>query len=54
MIFCVGRIGMRPIDFWQLTFAEFWPLYNSIMGHIAPPFSVDDLEEMEAAWAGAE
>lgn len=43
---------MRPTDFWDLTFAEFWPLFNRATGKIIKPLSMDDLEDMEAAWAG--
>jgi hypothetical protein len=52
MTFCVARLNMRPSDFWLLTFGEFWPLYNSIMGNTIKPLSADELAEMESAWAG--
>lgn len=43
---------MRPVDFWQLTYAEFWPMYNAVMGNVVPPLDESDLEDLEAAWLG--
>ncbi len=43
---------MRPIDFWQMTFAEFWPLYNAITGNTIKPLDGAELEDLEASWTG--
>lgn len=53
LTFCVARLQIRPADFWQMTFAEFWPLWNAVNGTTEPLMTVDDLENMEAAWMGA-
>ena len=53
LTFSVGKLGMRPTDFWSMTFGEFWPLYNSVMGHVIKPLSHDELESLEDAWTGA-
>lgn len=43
---------MRPVDFWALTFGEFWPMYNAIMGKVIKPLAHDELESLESSWAG--
>ncbi len=53
LTFCVVKLQMRPADFWQLTFAEFWPLYNQATGNTIRSLSVDELEDLESAWTGA-
>lgn len=40
---------MRPIDFWGLTFAEFWPLYNAVTG-ATKPMTKTDVAALEAEW----
>lgn len=52
MAFCVARLGMRPNDFWQMTYGEFWPLYNAVTGNTIKPMTEDELENLEAAWTG--
>lgn len=52
LTFCVGRLGMRPLDFWQMTFAEFWPLYNAATGNTIKPLTEMELDSLEDAWLG--
>jgi len=52
MTFCVAKLSMRPNDFWGLTFGEFWPLYNAIVGSTIKPLSESELEDLEDAWTG--
>lgn len=48
--FAVSRLGIRPSEFWQMTFGEFWPLYNAVTGNIVKPLSALDLEGLEERW----
>jgi hypothetical protein len=48
--FGVMRMGLSPNDFWGLTFAEFWPLYNALTGKTFKPLSKLELESLEDAW----
>jgi hypothetical protein len=52
MTFCIAKLNMRPSDFWGLTFAEFWPLYNAVTGATIKPLSEDELDDLEDAWTG--
>lgn len=54
MAICVAKMQMRPKDFWTLTFGEFWPLYNGVMGITFRPMNEDDLEAMNDEWIGVE
>jgi hypothetical protein len=36
-----------------MTFAEFWPLYNGVMGNTIVPMNSDDLQDLEDQWVGA-
>jgi hypothetical protein len=44
---------MKPVDFWQLTFAEFFPLYETVVGDQYEPMTKEDLADLEAEWTGA-
>ena len=48
--FAISRAGIRPADFWQMTFGEFWPLYNAVMGNTTKPLSALELEALEERW----
>jgi hypothetical protein len=41
---------MRPVDFWKLTFAEYWPIYNALTGKIVKPLDELEVEELENLW----
>jgi hypothetical protein len=41
---------MRPVDFWQLTYAEFFPLYEHVVGEVYKPLSKEEFLEQEAEW----
>ena len=52
LAFSVAKLGLRPTDFWQLTFGEFWPMYNAIVGKTIQPLSEMELENLEDSWTG--
>lgn len=46
----VNRLNLRPGDFWNLTFGEWWPIYNAVFGKTQKPMTKADLEKLEEAW----
>ena len=50
LIFCKRRLNLGIDEFWNLTFAEFWPLYNNIMGIVEKPMTVNDVNELKKKW----
>jgi hypothetical protein len=50
--FAVSKLGIRPNEFWGMTFGEYWPLFNIMTGRTVKPLSRDELEKLERAWAG--
>jgi hypothetical protein len=45
----VTKLNMRPEDFWKLTFAEWFAIYNYAAGK-DKPMSVNDAIVLEEAW----
>jgi len=33
-----------------MTFAEWWPIYNSIFGKVIKPLTFDELSDIEESW----
>ncbi len=52
LVFAKQRLNLKPSDFWQLTFAEFWPMYNHVMGKVSKPMTKRDVESLEEQWLG--
>lgn len=50
--FCMIKLNMRPVDFWQLTYAEFFPLFEHFNIEVEQPMSKEDYAELEAQWIG--
>jgi len=50
--FSVRALNLSPTEFWKLTFAEFWPLHDSVMGKTVKPMTFEELEALEADWIG--
>lgn len=48
----VTKLNIRPLEFWGLTFGEFWPLFNLVMGKVEKPMSRKELDELNNAWIG--
>jgi hypothetical protein len=48
MVFAKTRLNMEPPIFWQLTFAEWLPMYEAIMGKVERPMTKDDHEDLLA------
>lgn len=46
----VLRFNMSPRDFWQLTFSEWFPIYNAAIGR-ERPMSKAELLNLEEQWA---
>jgi len=49
-VFSKVALDIPPTEFWQLTWAEFWPLYNAKMGNTVKAMSKDDLKGLEEEW----
>lgn len=45
----VNRLGLRVSEFWSITFAEWYALYNAILGKEKPMSSMD-VHALEEAW----
>ena len=45
------HLGINPSEFWALTFAEFWPLYNAALGKTRKPMRLKDVKELEKVCA---
>lgn len=46
----VTHLAVTPSEFWKLTFAEFWALYDMKFGGIIPPLTKVELENLEDRW----
>jgi hypothetical protein len=46
----VTKLNLSPSDFWQLTFAEWYAIYNYAVGK-DKPMSVTDAVLLEEMWA---
>jgi len=46
---CLGHMNMRPADFWNLTFMEYWAMWNAKFGKAAKPLTRDELEDFMAS-----
>ena len=44
-------MSIEPDKFWQLTFAEWWPIYNAMTGKTIKPLSRTETEDLEDRWA---
>jgi len=42
----MGAMALRPKDFWNITFSEFWAIYDSKFGHIPEHMTKNDLKKM--------
>lgn len=51
LTFCNMKLNIKPDEFWKLTFAEFWPMYNAVMGNTIKPLSRLETEDLEERWA---
>jgi hypothetical protein len=47
MVVSKNLLGVGPLDFWKLTFGEFWPLYNAATAKTQKPLSKTDLKKLE-------
>lgn len=47
----VLRFNISPRDFWQLTFGEWFPIYNAAIGRNERPMTGDELRALEEQWA---
>jgi len=46
-------MGLRPLEFWELTFSEFWAIYDALFGEIEKEqFDRDEYEKLMRAWNG--
>ena len=48
------RLGLQISEFWQLTFAEYWPLYNNVMGKTEKPMTEADVKALNEKWANGD
>lgn len=47
----VLKFNLRPKDFWELTFGEWYPIYNAVIGKTDKPMTKDDVKDLEEHWA---
>lgn len=47
----VIRFNMRPKDFWSLTFGEWHPIYNAVIGKTQRPMTSEEVKDLEEQWA---
>ena len=47
----VLRFNLRPNDFWDLTFGEWFPIYNAVIGKTDKPMTVENVKDLEEQWA---
>lgn len=50
LVFAQIKMAMRPKDFWQLTFGEWWPLFNAYVGNTIKPLDHSEMESLEERW----
>ena len=46
----VTKMSLSPMDFWAMTFGEWYPIYNAVFGK-EKPMSVNEAILLEEAWA---
>lgn len=46
MVLAKNRLGISPLEFWKLTFGEFWPLYNATFAKSTRPLTKLDVRKM--------
>lgn len=46
----VTKMNLRPLEFWQMTFGEWYPIYNAVFGK-EKPMSVNEAILLEEKWA---
>lgn len=46
----VLRFNFKPSDFWELTFGEWFPIYNAAIGKHERPMSSDEVKDLEELW----
>ncbi len=44
------KLNMTKDEFWKCTFAEWYPIYNSVFGKVIKPLSRAELEDLESRW----
>jgi len=49
----VTKLNLRPQDFWQLTFAEWFAIYNFAVGKDRP-MTIDEAKNLEEGWASGD
>lgn len=54
MVICKNRLGLGPSEFWKLTFAEFWALYEPVTAKEVKPLTKVDLKNLEKAWTNGD
>lgn len=47
MVVSKNLLGIGPLEFWKLTFGEFWPLYNAAAPKVKKPLGQMDLKKLE-------
>lgn len=46
----VTKLNISPLEFWKLTFGEWYPIYNMVFGK-SKPMTSDEVRGLEEAWA---
>lgn len=41
------RLNIKPKEFWEMTFPEFWAVFDQVIGPVEKPMSKDDVEDLE-------
>jgi hypothetical protein len=47
----VTKLNLSPESFWNLTFGEWWPIYNAAFGR-EKPMTASDVAALEKEWTG--
>lgn len=43
-------MGLSVKEFWGLTFAEYWFLYDALFGKMKKPLTVKEFKKLESEW----
>jgi hypothetical protein len=46
----LGILKIAPSEFWNLTFSEFWPIYNAHFPEQDQPMTLNDYRHMKKTW----
>jgi hypothetical protein len=47
----VTKLGIRPLEFWELTFAEFWAIHDAIFVSVKKnDFNAEEYDKYMKAW----